>query len=145
MDKLFYICLFYHNNIATHNMLSDCILDPETPRPTNYNDNICSEGEEIRHSSHNTKETRLEMNDLIRNDVSSTVPEDKKYIPPFRHVPVCHTNEVMENTNKDTSFKSKTKDYYGCTCNFDNANPTNQEETKFKEISEQTGGRVLLL
>ncbi|CAH8533180.1 unnamed protein product [Schistosoma guineensis] len=112
--------------------------DPETPRPPNYNDNICSEGEEIRHSSHNTKETRLEMNDLIRNDVSSTVPEDKKYIPPFRHVPVCHANEVIENTNKDTSFKSKTKDYYGCTCNFDNANPTIQEETKFKEISEQT-------
>ncbi|VDP80648.1 unnamed protein product [Schistosoma mattheei] len=126
-------------------MLSDCILDPETPRPTNYNDNICSEEEEIRDSSHNAKETRLEMNDLVRNDVSSTVPEDKKYTPPFRHVPVCHANEMMENTNKDTSFKSKTKDYYSCTCNFDNANPTNQEETKLKEITEQTGGRVLLL
>ncbi|CAH8543006.1 Tight junction protein ZO-1, variant 2 [Schistosoma haematobium] len=111
--------------------------DPETPRPTNCNNNICSEEEEIGHSSHNTKETRLEMNDFVRNDVSSTVPEDKKCTPPFRHVPVCHANKMMENTNKDTSFKSKTKDYYSCTCNFDNANPTNQEETKLKEITEQ--------
>ncbi|CAI2728952.1 unnamed protein product [Schistosoma spindalis] len=112
--------------------------DPETPRPTNCNNNICSEEEEMRHSPYNTKETRLEMNGLVKNDVSSTVPEDKKYIPPFREVPVCHVNEVMENTNKDTSFKSKTIDHCSCTCNFDNASPTNQEETKFKEITEQT-------
>ncbi|XP_018650827.1 putative tight junction protein [Schistosoma mansoni] len=112
--------------------------DSETPRPANCDKNICSEDEETRHSSRNTKETRPEMNGMVRNEVSSTIPENNKYIPPFRQVPVCHANEVMENTNKDTSYKSKTKDYCNCTCNFDNANPTNQEETKFKEIIEQT-------
>ncbi|CAH8497969.1 unnamed protein product [Schistosoma turkestanicum] len=117
-------------------------IDPETPRPEDYKNNSYNEAEEeeeIRPLFHNgIKKTRPEMNDIVRNEVNSTIPEENKYIPSFHQVPVYHSNEVMKPTDKNASFKLKTKNYCDCTCSVNNANPINQEETNIKEIHKQT-------